>query len=92
MPATVLSRRLEKLKMAAGPDPKQIAALIVGKAKGAAQGPPAGPDDEGESGNDEGMQAACEDMLNAIDKKDPQALCQALQSFFQMCDTDHDGT
>ena len=58
---------------------KGIAALLVGKM---GKGP------EGEEGGDmegEGLDTAAEDILAAIESKDPQALKEALRSFYEMC-------
>lgn len=69
-------------------DHKRIAALIVARAKpGMGQEPdgdesptsPA-PDDDAE-----GRTAAAEDMLKAIDEKNPEALAQAVHALVQMC-------
>lgn len=70
-------------------DPKKgIAALIVAKAKPqgapAPQGEPDGDEAEGE-GDDMGKHAAAEDMIAALDKRDPVAFSQALSSFIEMC-------
>lgn len=62
-----------------------IAAMILSK------GAPKGPADDGENdgnipdGNEEGREAAADDMLQAIDKRDAAALANAIKSLVQMC-------
>jgi DNA-binding FadR family transcriptional regulator len=62
-----------------------IAAMIVAKAKPAPKDDMYNDGDEGDEGDKEGQMAAAEDIFQAIDKRDPEALRQALSAFIQMC-------
>jgi hypothetical protein len=58
---------------------KGIAALLVSKMG------PRGPEGEAESNGDEGLDAAAEDILAAVESKDASALKSALKAFYEQC-------
>ncbi len=64
-------------------DPKHVAAMLVGQ-----MSPHGGAGDEpGEQSEetDPGEEAAAEDMMAALDAKDPHAFASAMKSFMQIC-------
>lgn len=67
-------------------DPKKMAALIVGGPKGEAA-PDVEPDGD-ETGGDDGLQMAAQDLMSAIDAKDPAAVAEALRAAFALVDAE----
>ena len=62
---------------------KPLAAIILASAgKGDSKTP-----EKDDSSDDPGLDSASEEILQAIDDKDPKALKDSLKSFFEMCDT-----
>lgn len=55
---------------------KGVAALLVSK-----MGPKEGEHED----MDDGIDAASEDVLSAIESKDPMALKEALKAFYELC-------
>lgn len=78
--------------MFAKDDKKKAVSIIIAKAgkrdeKGN-QEPPEMDEmesEENESGDMEGLNMAAEEILAALDAKDPKALAEALKSFMEMC-------
>lgn len=67
---------------------KGLAALILAGRKPEDESDEKEQDDGDEGSMDEGLLSGAEDMLSAIEEKDPQKLAEALKSFLQMCDDD----
>jgi hypothetical protein len=69
-------------------DPKKnpIAAMIVAKsAKPTGAGPMDGSEGAEPEPDEEGLQAAADDIMAAIDKRDTAGLASALKALVQMC-------
>lgn len=68
---------------------KPKAALIIAEMKKERGNPPpapAGPDDSGSgSSQDEGLVATADELISALDSKDPSAVAEALKSFMEQC-------
>lgn len=67
-----------------GPDKKKTAMLIVAGMK------PEKPEVEAEVSIDEAKEAAAEDILAAIEKKDAKLLKLALSDMIQLCEVEED--
>ncbi len=68
------------------PDKRKAASIIVSKM--GQDMPDDGGGDAPDDGGDEGLKAAAEDVLSAIEGKSADALKDALKAFFQMVDKD----
>lgn len=67
------------------PDTKKAAALIIalGK-KPKAEAPEGGGYEDSESEVDEGKLSCADDIISALDNKDPEALARALDAFLDL--------
>lgn len=61
---------------------KGVAALIVGKM---GKGPEAEGEDTEDTGEEDGLTAAAEEIMSAVKEGDASALKEALKSFYSMC-------
>lgn len=59
--------------------------IAIGQKRPGAHGDDDAPDSEGGDDHDAMLESACEDILDAIDKKDPKALASALGHACELC-------
>lgn len=66
--------------------PKLNIAMIVAKRKPGGEGPPDGDEPPGEGEEyDEGLEAAAEELISAVEAKDPKGVAAALKSAVAQC-------